>query len=718
VSSEASRAVTFRDNRVAGATIAALLLLAQHVVGKALRDSLFLAAFGVERFPYAMIGGAIASGLLVLAFSRAASRGSPRTIMSAALAGSVALYAAGWAVGFVSPATSALLIYLQGSAVSAAAISLFWVVVSESFDPYTARAALPQVVAGAALGGVLGGLAAWQSSLLLDPRHLALFAALLNVGGLIAVRHMPQLAKLVSPAAPEEPPARAPGRRYLWAIGLLVVLTAATQAIMDFLLSAAAVEKMGTGPELLSFFALFQTGVGVVCFALQAAVSKVALEKAGVGAVLAVTPLAIIGGTASLFVLTPLAGAALLRGADGALGGSLQRSAHEVLFAPVDPATKRAAKPFLDVGCDRLGTLLGSALVAAIVPLLGGTATLALVIAIGALAVVRALLALPLQRGYRGELEANLRSGLPKETRASDPRALGSMSRTLDRKTLLAEVARFHEARGEHRAVGAARMAMSAFDVTPPEIGAREPTDRVLEALSALRSGDPALQRAVLAYRRREPILAAQVLELVGDDRVARDAADWLSAQEPPPVGLLSDALLDPNRSPRARRRIARILGKLDDPRASDCLLGAIKSVPTDVRLGVAHALARQSTLRSLPREPLFAAAIAAANEHHRDRRLALEETFSLLAAALPDEPVLPALHALDMEAVSRGTALEWLDVALPRDVKAAIWPLLDHVDEHLAKTRDATELRGILLARAGAAESADHGDQDGVGPP
>jgi hypothetical protein len=198
------------------------------------------------------------------------------------------------------------------------------------------------------------------------------------------------------------------------------------------------------------------------------------------------------------------------------------------------------------------------------------------------------------------------------------------------------------------------------------------------------------------------------VVLLLEDDALARDAADWLTAQHPAPVGLLTDALLSDRLSDAARRRVARLLGKIDDSRAADGLLAALGNVPTGVRPGLANALARAAARRPLPREPLLAAARRSAEEPPPagDARTHLEEIFCFLAAAYPREPFQAALRALSGGGVARGTALEWLDVLLPPDVKHALWPRVVRAGERVSPSpRGADELSRALRAeeRAGA---------------
>ncbi|HEX5634522.1 MAG TPA: hypothetical protein VFX50_14875, partial [Gemmatimonadales bacterium] len=252
------------------ATGAAGALVAQQVVGKALRDTLFVGTFGVERLPYAMIAAALLSGGLVLALSRAGAGRSARRLSLAALLLSAVLFLVAWGVAGLSPRGAAVLTYLQAGVLSGASVSLFWSLVSEGADPYTARASVPRIMAGATLGGVLGGVATWQASAWLRPSDLLPLGAALNVAALGAV------SRLRDEGAPRaRPHGDGEGWRafvrelpYLRALAFVVVAGAVTQAILDYLLASAAVASIGTGPPLLSFFALFQTAVGVLSFLL------------------------------------------------------------------------------------------------------------------------------------------------------------------------------------------------------------------------------------------------------------------------------------------------------------------------------------------------------------------------------------------------------------------------------------------------------------------
>jgi hypothetical protein len=720
-----SRPIGFGDARVGSATLGAAALVAQQVVGKALRDTLFLGSFGVGKLPYAMIGGAVLSGALVLALSRAAVARSPRRVARGALLLSAALFLVAWAVSGASPRGAAVVTYLQAGALSAATVSVFWSVVSESFDPYSARASFPRIMAGATLGGVIGGLVTWRAAAWLEPSHLLPLGAALNLVTLAAVSRLGGVARA---RVPETVSWRSLARElpYLRSVAALVLAGALTQAVLDYLLSATAVSSLGTGARLLSFFALFQTAVGALSFFLQVGVSRSALERYGVGPVLAISPALLLVGVLAAPFAPPLAATVLLRGSDGIVGASLHRSAYEVLFAPLEAHSRRASKPLLDIGFDRMGMLLGSGIVAAVVAATGAGARTVLLALVGALALVRVALSPRLQAGYRRSLADGLRRGKLALSNADvlDRGTVGSLAQTageLNRPALLEQVERLRDeqARSPMPEDAGARLSIAAFELPVcPDLGDGDdsPEDAVLAGLGALRSGDTECARAVLRRRRTEPLLAPQVLELLADDRLARDAADWLTAQEPPPIGLLADALLESRRSQHARRRVARLLGKIDDPRATEALLSALPTVPTGVRPGLAQALARSATRRRLPRRPLLeAAARAAAEPPAGDDRAYLDVIFGLLAAAYPREPVQPARRALEQGGGARGVALEWLDVLLPHEVKLALWPRIIRSGERIASPpREADALRSALRrASSPEAEGEEGGESE-----
>ena len=146
------------------ATVASVALIAQQVSGKAVRDALFLSNFPVAALPVVMVAAAVLSLTAVLWFSGLMSRSSPAKVIPTLFAVSTAALLGEWALCVASPKAGAIALYLHTATFGPAMISGFWSLISERFDPHTAKRAVARIAGGATLGGVLGGIAAWRAA--------------------------------------------------------------------------------------------------------------------------------------------------------------------------------------------------------------------------------------------------------------------------------------------------------------------------------------------------------------------------------------------------------------------------------------------------------------------------------------------------------------------------------------------------------------------------
>jgi HEAT repeat protein len=178
-------------------------------------------------------------------------------------------------------------------------------------------------------------------------------------------------------------------------------------------------------------------------------------------------------------------------------------------------------------------------------------------------------------------------------------------------------------------------------------------------------------------------------------------------------VGQLVDAMLASDSPVTVRRRIPRLLRKVEDPRAARGLLEGLRDEEFDVRYRCGHALAdlqranrdldvpehvimevvarelaadsEQRPHRSLRDEvaPEIRGEIHALLEAREDRNL--EHVFTLLSLALDRDAIILSLRALSSQDENlRGTALEYLYNVLPEPVRAPLWPRLTERSERL----------------------------------
>ena len=161
------------------APLTAAALIAQQVGANAIRDGLFLSLFPVQSLPYFMAGRGRARDR-----SRRSSRdgcwpgsGPARRRSRRSFASNAALFLVEWVLLGWQPRAAAVLLYLHSSVLGAIAISAFWSLLNERFDPHSAKPLMARVAAAATFGGFVGGVSAERVAALLPQGALLLLLA-------------------------------------------------------------------------------------------------------------------------------------------------------------------------------------------------------------------------------------------------------------------------------------------------------------------------------------------------------------------------------------------------------------------------------------------------------------------------------------------------------------------------------------------------------------
>lgn len=691
------------------AWLGAAAVVAQQVMAKTLRDSLFLAHHPASRLPLAFVLSAILSVAFAVGLARAIERRGPRSVMTMAWSAYAVLLAALLSFAGRSPA-AAFALYLLVSAGGVALASGFWLQVGEAFDPRTARRGIAAIGSAGALGGVLAGAAAWLArGSYSTPVLGAMLIALLAAGAAATLR-------LARPIAPRPHEAAANGALGLifrsdLLSGLAVVLAAvsAAAALLDWRFKSAIADGFGPAGRVAAFAAFYGVTSALV-FVAQVTLAGPMLARAGIGRTIAVLPAGLMAVAAGAAIAPGALALAIARGLEVVLRGSLFRSGYELLFSPLDPPTRRATKGLLDIGADRLGDVIGATLAAALLALGLANGSAALIVA-GALGAVALIAALGIERSYRAALADGLRKGV----------VSGDFTRSLDGATFsaiaLSEALPGFDS-GEWR-IAPAETARATVDARTPEsvpqVRDATPADPEAGARRAqlLRSGDPMRIRYALAGPLGAEEVEAATALLARDD-FASATVQALRAAAPNITPALARALLDPGAPDTVRRRLARVLVAGDPAPAAAALTGALEDERFEVRIAAGRALLalhRRHPALPLDQPRLIGSVLAEAARGRkvwaaareldaapedsgeapfegvvRDRTArGLEHCFTLLALMLPDQPLRASWRALQGgDPMMRGTALEYLEGALPEVVREALWPNLE--TEHAAR--------------------------------
>ncbi|MBI2896377.1 MAG: hypothetical protein HYY06_22660 [Deltaproteobacteria bacterium] len=701
------------DPAVLAAMLAAAMMIAQQVFGKATRDALFLSTFQVTALPKALIAAAVLSLFAVLAAARAMTLYSPARVVPVSFAASAALFLAEWGLSGPYPNVAAVAVYLHLAIFGAIVTSGFWSLVNERFDPHTAKRVVGRIAAAGTAGSVVGGVLAWRAASLLSVPTMLVMLAAMNAVCAWGITRIRPAGPGHHPRGLAEDRSRAPSGLqvlrevpYLRQLGLLVALCALGESQLDYVLKATAASTFEGGGRLVTFFALFHMSTGIVSFVVQSTLSRPSLDRLGLAGTVALLPAAMVLAGFVALLEPALWSVILLCGVEAVLSTSLYRSGYELLYTPLAQERKRPTKAIIDVGLDRLGTTLGGGATMLVLLWAAGEAQRSLVGLTIAAALAALFVAIRLHEGYVASLAESLKSGAVRLDAdevfdATSRRTLWETNAALTRDRLLQEL-------------GVLRQSMVAAGTMPGTTTGRDTVsdaagaDELLQGLAALRSGDPARIRRVLRRPEPlEPILVFQVIMLLARDDVLKDAFAALRAVAERSTGQILDALYDSRSGEVVRRRIPRILQGCPTQRVADGLMLGLEDPSFEVRYRCAMALLKVSERNvgiTISKERIFAAAcrelevgrkeLSRAEPHlepdeerdspfiddvlrtRADRHL--EVAFAILSLALDRDPLKIAFRALATDDDGlRGTALEYLENILPDTIREPMRPYM-----------------------------------------
>jgi ATP:ADP antiporter, AAA family len=707
--------------------IGSAAVTAQFIAGKAARDALYLANLDVTTLPMILVVTSLISILFVSASSKVLTRVSPALFVPVGFAVSAVLIVVEWALLNAMPRVAATAFYLHVSGIGPILGSGFWLVSSERFDPRTAKRHYGQIAGAGTLGGIAAGLAAERIGALFG---IATMLPVLAAANLFCAW---QIRRLAPPAADEEwriARARSAGSKaaqrsglqvlkdtpYLRDLAALVLLGTTGAAILDYAFKVQAVSSFGRGDTLLRFFALYYAAVSVVTFVVQASSNRFALEKFGL-AVSAGTPsIAMIATTTGAIVAPGLESIVAARAGESVFRGSLFRSAYELFYTPLPPSEKRAAKPLIDVGFDRLGDAVGGALVRVTLMLASGRTAAVLPVAV----VCSALTLFVTRRLNRGYIDTLERSLVNRAVELDLSEAEDTTTRTTMIRTLTMSGSSVIPTRMAARAAG------TALEDLGVALGEPEPVsdlDEDIQQMLALRSRNR--ERVLSILRSREPLpgaLVPHVIPLLAWDPVAAFAVDALRRVAEEHIGEMTDALIDPNQDFAVRRRMPRVFAVCVSQRAADGLIVALDDLRFEVRYQCARALLaiaqknpriridKEIIFQFVRREagvsrPVWESQRLLSQLEDREDRLFVDEfvrdrasrslahVFTLLSLVLPTEPLQIAFRGLHTDDANlRGTALEYLEGVLPPSIRDPLWPFLEDNRRGQAKTQRPRE--------------------------
>ena len=299
--------------------------------------------------------------------------------------------------------------------------SQFWLFANSVLDSAQAKRVFGVVNLGGILGAIVGGETAsflvgvvevsTRDLLLFCAGFLALSTVLLNrIGGRggAAGQTVPAAAPLQEPVRNSLREVRAMFRshRHLAGIGGLLSLTMLVATLVDFQFKTVAVEAYPDQQELAVFLGKFYGRLSMVSLLLQTFLTYRLIRFWGVSGAILLLPLGLLLTSVGMLAVPTLWGAVLMRGIDGSLRPSVDKTGRELLFLPVPMEVKKRAKVFIDLFVDRWSRGLAGGLLLILTSLLHFPVNW-ISMAVIVLAGLWVVLALVVRRGCVGALHGS-----------------------------------------------------------------------------------------------------------------------------------------------------------------------------------------------------------------------------------------------------------------------------------------------------------------------
>jgi len=665
------------------------------ILGRTVRDTLFLSRYPIKYLPWMFVLYGVASALTALVYGRYADRVPRQRMILAWVALGISTYLATWGLvrsgaEWIYPA-----FYVWTDVVANLFIVQFWTLANDLFDARSAKRLFGTIGAARVLGVVVMGVVTSAIVRVIGTTQL-LF---LLVGLMAGIAGCATLLTRETRADPGErggapPPRRGgapPPRRggapavlrdpYVRALAVMILLIFVALTIGDYQFKRIA-RATFREDDLARFFSLFYAGVGTIAFVFQLVVTPRLLRRYGVEAGMAVMPSVFGAAAAALLFVPKLAVVTVQKFADNGFQYGVHETTFQALYVPFAPQVKARTRAFLDAIVNPLACGVGGLALVFLVPHLGvnrlGVVTLPIVAAwLAMIPVVR--------RRYVRRLEATLSS---RGALALDHEY------TLDaagRRALLAVLAH-----------GAPDQVLVALEQFGPD-----DSPEIRNAAAALAAHpDPAVRAAAL-YRlaahggaAADPAPARAALGDPSPDVRAAAVAAFAALARDDAVDLVTPLLADP----AADVRVAALVGLLRDGGVEGGLVGGAELArllggPRDDRIAAARALRHLGRSAYHPLHRLLDDPDAAV------RRAALKA-----ASGVADPRLVPVLLRLMDDPAARraaGNALIAVGPAVvapladalarglpPRPVRLEIPRLLRHiaVPESYAALRPLTE--------------------------
>jgi AAA family ATP:ADP antiporter len=363
---------------VQGALLGAylFLLVTSTVIGKAVRDALFLSHFTALEMSYADIQTIIAIGITMGVYFRLArSLTLRRMLISSSVFFAIGDTACWWGATLHQAWLTRVVYYWVGTQ-AAILLPQVSMLARQVLTTRQAKRVFGLIGTGAIFGWIVGGLVTSAAAGRVGTEALLLVMAGLTAAGPTLI---PGICRTDKTGALDMPPGDHSLRPtqgllrsavlvwsspHLRTVAFLVFLSSVVTTIAGLQFKAIASQSIGATDHLAAFLGSFSFHAGLVSLAVQILCTSRILRSFGIGMGLVVAPLALATGSVGVLIWGTLSTAVFLKGSDHVLRHSIDRTALELLYVPVSPHETLQAKTFIEAVVYRVGDAVGALAVA------------------------------------------------------------------------------------------------------------------------------------------------------------------------------------------------------------------------------------------------------------------------------------------------------------------------------------------------------------------
>jgi ATP/ADP translocase len=396
--------------RVALLFVQLLLASSVFVLGRTVRDTLFLSRYPIKYLPWMFVLYGITSALTVVVYARFADRVARHRLIAGTTAVGITTYLATWGLVRAGQTWIYPAFYVWAEVMANLFVVQFWTLANDLFDARAAKRLFGTIGSARMLGVVLVGLGTGVAVEAIGTAQLLFVLAALMAGIAVCAaaisREQRALAHERSGAQPRRLGPRPNIARdpYVQALALMILVIFVALTIGDYQFKRIARDTFQED-ALARFFSLFYAGTGTVSFLFQVWATPRILARLGVGAGLGVMPSVFGAAAATLLAFPSLAVATVMKFADNGFQYAIHETTLQALYVPFAAEVKARTRALLEAVVKPLSYGLGGLALVLLTPHLSvpalGAVSVPLVLVWGATIVL-------VRRRYVRSLEATL----------------------------------------------------------------------------------------------------------------------------------------------------------------------------------------------------------------------------------------------------------------------------------------------------------------------